>query len=65
MFDDLVDVGDMAYGFATLYHGVDISKTIEKTSNNDTTGRWFMGLYSTVSDYVENRHTGKPSKYLK
>ena len=65
MFDDLVDVGDMAFGFATLYHGVDISKTIEKTSNNDTAGRWFMGLYTTVSDYVENRHTGKPARHLK
>jgi len=65
MFDDLVDVGDMAFGFATLYHGVDISKTIEKTSNNDTAGRWFMGLYTTVSDYVEHRHTGKPARHLK
>ena len=65
MFDDLVDVGDMAFGFATLYHGVGISKTIEKNSNNDTAGRWFMGLYTTVSDYVEHRHTGKPARHLK
>lgn len=65
LFEDLVDVGDMAFGFGTIYHGVDISNTIANKPESDVDGRWFMGLYTTVSDYVKNRHTGKPANNLK
>ena len=65
LFEDLVDVGDMSFGFGTIYHGVDISNTIANNPESDVDGRWFMGLYTTVSDYVKNRHTGKPANNLK
>ena len=65
LFEDLVDIGDMSFGFGTIYHGVDISRPVEKNHENGSNGRWFMGLYTTVSDYVENRHTGKPADNLK
>ena len=60
-FEKLVEVGDMSFGFGTIYHGVDVSEAIND-EHNDASGRWFMGLYSTVSDYENNRHTGKPAK---
>ena len=63
-FDDLVDVGDMSFGFGTLYHGVSVSQSLENNIQDDINGRWFMGLYTTVSDYVENRHTGKAANIL-
>ena len=54
-----IDIGDMSFGFGSILHGV-AKSTVTKNSNPiDTSGRWFIGLYSTVSDYVENRHTGK------
>jgi hypothetical protein len=65
LFEDLVDVGDMSFGFGTIYHGVDVSNTIANNPESDVDGRWFMGLYTTVSDYVKNRHTGKPANNLK
>ena len=64
LFENLVDIGDMSFGFGTIFHGVDISKPPKKELQDYTSGRWFMGLYSTVSDYVKNRHTGKPANIL-
>lgn len=61
LFEDLVDIGDMSFGFGTIYHGVDICRKIETKTNDEASGRWFMGLYTTVSDYVKNRHTGNPA----
>jgi len=60
--EELIDIGDLAFGFATLHHGVDITKILENQKEDSSSGRWFMGLYSTVSDYVKNRHTGNPVK---
>ncbi len=57
-----IEVGDLSFGFGTILHGVDKTENIENTNEVDTSGRWFMGLYSTVSDYVKDRHTGKPAK---
>jgi hypothetical protein len=62
LFEDKVEIGDMSFGFGTIYHGVDVSKIAPNTKKDDASGRWFMGLYSTVSDYVINRHTGNPAK---
>lgn len=60
--EDLVEIGDMSFGFGTLLHGVEVSNSVNNL-NDDISGRWFMGLYSTVSDYVKNRHTGKPANH--
>ncbi len=59
-FEERVEVGDLAFGFATLYHGVAKSFSISNNKKSYEYGRWFMGLYTTVSDYVKERHTGKP-----
>ena len=61
--EDRVDIGDMSFGFGTIYHGVDVSSPINNETVNSINGRWFMGLYSTVSDYVNNRHTGNPARF--
>ena len=60
--EEHVDVGDLAFGFGTLYHGVGKSFVEKNQMDNPLAGRWFMGLYSTVSDYVENKHTGRSAK---
>lgn len=61
-FEDLVDIGDLAFGFGTIYHGVDITNVSMEEFDKISSGRWFMGLYSTVSDYIEKRHTGNPAR---
>ncbi len=56
--EDSIDVGDMGIGMATLYHGVapvNLSKKANWEDIND--GRWFLSLYSNVSDEVKERHT--------
>ena len=56
--EDSIDVGDMGIGMATLYHGVapvNITKKANWEDVND--GRWFLSLYSNVSDEVQKRHT--------
>ena len=53
------EVGDMAIGYATIYHGVrevDPEVNLDWTSNQ---GRWFLGLYSNDSDVKTERATGK------
>ncbi len=57
-----INVGDLSFGLGTILHGVKKTEKIKEKIENDTSGRWFMGLYSTVSDYVKDRHTGKPAK---
>ena len=59
--EDNIDIGDMSFGFGTIYHGVDKITAVENSKKQDSE-RWFIGLYSTVSDYVNNRHTGRPVK---
>ena len=52
----------MSFGFGAIYHCVDFLKNVTNNKIDDASGRWFMGLYSTVSDYVTNRHIVKPAK---
>ena len=59
--ESLIDVGDMSFGFGTIYHGVDIPKPIDISNTDELLGRWWIGLYSTASDYVKDRHTGSPA----
>lgn len=62
--ENRIDVGDMSFGFGSIYHGVDRIAPITDNPNHKSE-RWWIGLYSTVSDYVKNRHTGRPVKNLK
>lgn len=50
-------LGDMYVSYSTVLHGVDVIDKHRPTDWNDPSGRWFMGLYSTVSDTVKERHT--------
>ena len=56
--EDSIDIGDMGIGMATLYHGVapvNLTKDADCDDVND--GRWFLSLYSNVSDEITKRHT--------
>lgn len=56
--EDSIDIGDMGIGMATLYHGVapvNLTKDADWDDVND--GRWFLSLYSNVSDEITKRHT--------
>ena len=56
---DLIDVGDIGIGFATIHHGVaPVNKTKEPNWEDVNDGRWFLSMYSNESDEVKNRHTG-------
>ncbi|OUX36488.1 MAG: hypothetical protein CBE33_05715 [Candidatus Pelagibacter sp. TMED273] len=56
--ENYIDIGDMSFGFGTIFHGV--NKVQQLNNSSVKSERWWIGLYSTVSDYVKNRHTGKP-----
>lgn len=57
--EDLIDVGDIGIGFATIHHGVaPVNKNKEPNWNDVNDGRWFLSMYSNESDEVKNRHTG-------
>tara|TARA_B100000686_G_scaffold204229_1_gene211070 strand:- start:25302 stop:26123 length:822 start_codon:yes stop_codon:yes gene_type:complete len=56
--EDSIDIGDMGIGMATLYHGVaPVNLTKEADWDDVNDGRWFLSLYSNVSDEVDKRHT--------
>ncbi len=56
-----IDIGDLCFGIATIYHGVDTCDIPQGSIDSIESGRWFLGLYTTESNYQENRHTGKPA----
>jgi len=57
--EDLIDVGDIGIGFATIHHGVaPVNKKKEPNWEDVNDGRWFLSMYSNESDEVKNRHTG-------
>jgi hypothetical protein len=56
--EDKVNVGDLSFGFGTIYHGVDVPIPIINTENDEYMGRWWLGIYSTESDYNQKKHTG-------
>jgi len=52
-----MDIGDIYLTYPTVFHGVE---TIDKGREADWSspqGRWFLGLYSNVSDENARRHT--------
>ncbi|HIA13634.1 MAG TPA: hypothetical protein EYN18_01960 [Nitrospirales bacterium] len=53
-----VEIGDMAFGYATVLHGVAAVDSHKSVDWGVMQGRWFLGLYSNASDEVKNRHTG-------
>ena len=56
--EDSIDVGDIGIGMATLYHGVAPVNVLKEADWEDVNdGRWFLSLYSNVSDEVDQRHT--------
>ena len=61
LLEDKVNVGDLSFGFGTIYHGVDVPIPIINTENDECMGRWWLGIYSTESDYNQEKHTGKPA----
>jgi hypothetical protein len=58
-----LEVGDLCFGLGTIKHGVASPKGLGNKKydiNNLMSGRWFLGIYSTESDYTNDRHTTKP-----
>jgi len=55
--EDQIELGDMYLSYATVYHGVKMIDPHKQTDWNKINGRWFMGLYSAVSDESAVRHT--------
>ena len=57
-----ISIGDIGIGYATVYHGVSPCNREQPTNWDSDEGRWFLGLYSNVSDEVKDRHTGSSAK---
>jgi len=56
--EDLIDVGEVGIGYATVYHGVAPVNTNKQPNWDDVNdGRWFLSMYSNESDIYKNRHT--------
>jgi hypothetical protein len=60
--EDMIDVGDLPIGHANLLHGVAPCDRGKPCDFEKTDGRWFLGLYSNASDYVQKRNTSKPER---
>ena len=60
--EDEIELGDMYISYATVLHGVKTVDPGKTTDWNSMKGRWFLGLYSNVSDVPEHRHTSYPVK---
>ena len=58
--EDEIEIGDIGIGYATVYHGV--APCQGEPRWDDDSGRWFLGLYSNVSDEVADRHTGSAAR---
>ena len=60
--EDKIDVGDICFCYATVYHGVAPVDTHKEPSWEKDDGRWFLSMYSNASDEVPDRHTASPVK---
>ncbi len=57
--EQYIDIGDVGSGYATVSHGVAPVDPHKKTVEwNETSGRWWLGLYSIDSNEIQSRHTG-------
>lgn len=57
--EDLIEVGDVSIGYATVMHGVDRVDPHKVPDWNSKDGRWWLGLYSNSTDHLGSRATGK------
>ena len=57
--EDLIDVGDMSFIFPSVAHGVAPVDPTIPTTWDSLNGRWWIGMFSNMSDEVKDRHTGK------
>jgi len=56
--EEQINIGDIGLFYASLRHCVDTIETeVSLLKNDDTDGRWWIGLYSPESDELKNRHT--------
>jgi len=56
--ENQVEVGDMLIAYATVQHGVDVVDEHKPVDWDSIDGRWFLSMYSNVTDEVKDRHTG-------
>jgi hypothetical protein len=56
--EDRIEVGDVMIAYATVLHGVEVVDSHREVDWNSMRGRWFLSMYSNVSDEVKDRHTG-------
>jgi hypothetical protein len=57
--ESAIEVGDICIHYASILHGVKIVDEDEDLDWDSTQGRWFLSLYSNVSDHVKDRHTSR------
>ena len=55
--EDIIDTGDIGICYATVNHGVDPVDIHKSPDWSAKDGRWFLSMYSNMSDEVENRET--------
>ena len=46
--ENVVDEGDLSYGFGTIFHGVDVPKPIKNTENDEYMGRWWKRFIQLI-----------------
>jgi hypothetical protein len=57
--EEHIDVGDIGFSFPTIAHGVDPVDPHKELRWEVPEGRWWLGLFSNISNMVKDRHTGK------
>ena len=56
--EENVNVGDVGLAFPTVAHGVDrVDAHITNPDWDSPQGRWWLGMFSNMSEEVKNRHT--------
>lgn len=61
--ENKIDIGDLCFGMATIKHEVKIATGNGIYRNSDLrSGRWFVGLYTTETNYVKKRRTSSKAK---
>ena len=57
IIEDIIDTGDIGICYATVNHGVDPVDIHKSPDWSAKDGRWFLSMYSNMSDEVGNRET--------
>lgn len=53
-----LEVGDIYLSYPTIFHGVDTVDEGKPVDWQSIRGRWWLGVFTSASDHVQNRHTG-------